>query len=326
MAGAHYNLGFALLAQGKLDEAVDEFRDGDPAQARHRRGPSPISASPWTTRASTRRRSSNTARRSGSTLTQPRPTSPSVPLCLLRASSKRRSSSIRAAIRLEPAYAEAHCNLGHSLRQTGRYAEALEELRRGDELGSKRPDWRYPSAEWVRQCERLMRLDTRLKAILRGNDKPRDFAEGLALGQHCYDRAMYAAAARLWAIALSSEPEVAEYRRSQPRYNAACAAVLAGSGKSKDDPPPDEAAKAKLRPQALDWLKAELAAWSKLLDTGKPEDRATVQKTLRHWQKDTDLSSIRDPEALAKLPEAERTEWQALWADVAALLKKAGMT
>jgi hypothetical protein len=32
---------------------------------------------------------------------------------------------------------------------------------------------------------------------------------------------------------------------------------------------------------------------------------------------------IRDLEALAMLPEAERKEWQALWAEVAMLLKKA---
>jgi hypothetical protein len=32
---------------------------------------------------------------------------------------------------------------------------------------------------------------------------------------------------------------------------------------------------------------------------------------------------VRDPDALARLPEAERAAWQALWADVEALLKKA---
>jgi hypothetical protein len=32
---------------------------------------------------------------------------------------------------------------------------------------------------------------------------------------------------------------------------------------------------------------------------------------------------VRDPEALERLPEAERQAWQQLWADVDALLKKA---
>jgi hypothetical protein len=46
-------------------------------------------------------------------------------------------------------------------------------------------------------------------------------------------------------------------------------------------------------------------------------------KMLQHWQADSDLAGIRDPEALAKLPEAERKEWQALWAEVDALIAKA---
>ena len=38
-ADAHNNLGNALASQGKLDEAIAAYRDGDPAQARRRRGP-----------------------------------------------------------------------------------------------------------------------------------------------------------------------------------------------------------------------------------------------------------------------------------------------
>jgi hypothetical protein len=45
---------------------------------------------------------------------------------------------------------------------------------------------------------------------------------------------------------------------------------------------------------------------------------------LRHWQQDADLSSVRDPAALARLPRDERDAWERLWADVASLLGKAG--
>ena len=44
---------------------------------------------------------------------------------------------------------------------------------------------------------------------------------------------------------------------------------------------------------------------------------------LSHWKVDPDLVSIRDPAALAKLPEAERQEWQKLWSEVDALLQRA---
>ena len=49
-----------------------------------------------------------------------------------------------------------------------------------------------------------------------------------------------------------------------------------------------------------------------------------MQRTLKHWQEDTDLVGLRDAAALAKLPEAERAEWQKLWAEVESLRKKAG--
>ena len=48
-----------------------------------------------------------------------------------------------------------------------------------------------------------------------------------------------------------------------------------------------------------------------------------MQQVLRHWQKDPDLASVRDKEALAQLPEAERAAWQELWAEVETLRQKA---
>jgi hypothetical protein len=79
----------------------------------------------------------------------------------------------------------------------------------------------------------------------------------------------------------------------------------------------------RLRKQALDWLRADLALSTRQLETGKPADRTAVQ-ALRHWQKDTDLAGLRDKEALAKLPAGEQKSFGQPWADVAALMKKAG--
>src|SRR5262249_48366336 len=77
-------------------------------------------------------------------------------------------AALREAIRLKPDYAEAHCNLGNALRGQGQYAESLAEYRLGHQLGSKRPDWRYPSAAWVAEVERLAALAERLPAVLAG--------------------------------------------------------------------------------------------------------------------------------------------------------------
>jgi hypothetical protein len=144
-----------------------------------------------------------------------------------------------------------------------------------------------------------------------------------SLTQRAYDTKKYATAARLWADALRSDPELAEDRRAQHRFNAACAEALAGCGQGRDDPLPDGAAKTKLRQQALDWLKAELAVWSKLAESGPPQAKTFIVQTLDHWKNGTDLAGIRDETELAKLPGPERKEWQSLWSDPDALLKRA---
>ncbi len=230
----------------------------------------------------------------------------------------------RQALRLKSDHAEAHCNLGIVLRQQGRYAEALAELKRGHELGSKSPNWQYPSAQWVRTAERLVELDRKLPAILAGKAKPSDAVETLGFAQLFYDKKLHAGSARLWSEAFQAQPKLADDMQVQNRYNAACAAALAGSGQGKDDPPLDDAAKTRWRKQAIDWLKADLAAWSKTLDTGPPQARQAISQTLQHWKADTDLAGIREPAALAKLPADEQTTCRAIWSRVDALLAKSG--
>jgi hypothetical protein len=40
---------------------------------------------------------------------------------------------------------------------------------------------------------------------------------------------------------------------------------------------------------------------------------------LQHWLGDADFNGMRGPDALAKLPQAERGAWQRLWEEVAGL-------
>jgi tetratricopeptide (TPR) repeat protein len=65
----------------------------------------------------------------------------------------------RDAVRLQADHAEAHCNLGHVLVKQGKLAAGLDSLRRGHDLGSRRPGWSYPSARWVQDTERMIRLE-----------------------------------------------------------------------------------------------------------------------------------------------------------------------
>ncbi len=168
----------------------------------------------------------------------------------------------------------------------------------------------------------IQALDARLTAVQKGATA-KDTAERLALAQRAYDTKRHATAAKLWAEAIEAEPKVSADRQKQHPYNAARAAALAAAGEGKDEPPVDDATKAKLREQALGWLKAELAVWSKFIASDPTQAKAFIVRTLEYWEKDTALAGIRDPEALAKLPEEEQAAWKALWAEVAALLAKA---
>jgi serine/threonine protein kinase len=169
----------------------------------------------------------------------------------------------------------------------------------------------------------ILALDGRLTSILKGQEQPKDNAERLQLAQRAYDKGLHASSAKLWGEAIDADPKVAEDRQAQHRYNAACSAALAGCGQGKDDPAPDEAAKTKLRELARVWLRAELEAWAKIVESGTPKAKALVVHTLDHWKEDTDLAGIRDPALLEKLPESEREGFRALWTEVEALRQKA---
>jgi superkiller protein 3 len=224
------------------------------------------------------------------------------------------------AIGLKPDYAEAYCNLACALRQQGEYAQALTAMKQGHELGRRRSDWPYPSARWVKEYQRLSELEGRLPAVLRGEVQPVDAAERNTYALLCYDKKLYAAAARMRNSALTADPKLADDLEAGYRYDAACAAALAGCGQGEgaDDKEPVH-----WRRQALECLRADLAAYGQRLESGKPGDRQLVRQRLRGWQGHQDLAGLRDPDAVAKLPADEQKTCQQLWAEVQALLTKA---
>jgi serine/threonine-protein kinase len=229
----------------------------------------------------------------------------------------------REALRLKPDFPLAHGGLGRALRRQGRLDEALACYKRCHELGSKQPDWRYPSAQGVRETERFIALNRKLPAILKGREQPADAAECLALARFCVEcKKLPRAAARLFTEAFATDPKLTADPRSSNRYNAACAAALAAAGQGEDAGKLTDEERARLRKRAFDWLRADLAAWAKVLEAAEPEARAIVRHQLQDWQKDPDLAGLRDKAALEKLPAAERDAWQRLWAEVDALLKR----
>src|SRR5262249_17495242 len=158
-----------------------------------------------------------------------------------------------------------HGNLGLTLLQRGRFAEARKATRRCLDLLPPNDPFRQPVNRQLQQCEQLLALDQKFAAFLEGTQKP---AESLALAHLCRQpfKKRYAASVRFYAEAFDHNPKLAEDLQKQHRYNAACAAALAGCGQGEDARAMTGAVAFQLRRRALDWLKADLAAYAKLAE------------------------------------------------------------
>jgi hypothetical protein len=132
----------------------------------------------------------------------------------------------------------------------------------------------------------------------------------------------FAAAARWYAEAFMAHPHLLAGPSTSHSYHAACAAALAGCGQGRDADDLDEESRVGFRRQALDWLRAALEARRRLLGQ-EPWQVLAVARDLQDWLWDTPFAGVRGPDALARLPAAERQEWQQLWTDIADTLARA---
>jgi Flp pilus assembly protein TadD/tRNA A-37 threonylcarbamoyl transferase component Bud32 len=187
------------------------------------------------------------------------------------------------------------------------------------------------SLDWGERCKRLVALDKGRYAY-GGGSGPAKVAKSVEI-IHLYTiKQFYLSVAQYSQRVFRANPNVSTDLRAGLRYNAACAAALAASGKGQDATHLDDDERARWRKQALAWLSADLALWTEvLLDRGKGGGlrrtmrfwRSDLDSTLRHWQTDLDLAAVRDGAALAKLPKEERESWNELWKGVDTLLKRA---
>jgi serine/threonine protein kinase/Tfp pilus assembly protein PilF len=227
----------------------------------------------------------------------------------------------QAAIRLRKEHASGHSHLGLTWVAKGKLKEALAEFREAHRLEKNNARAKAN----LRQAERMVQLQERLPAVLEGKDKPKDTAELIGFAQLCrppFQPNYTAATVRFFRAAFGRDPKLAEDLLAEHRYNAACSAALAGCGQGKDAAKIDDKERIRLRRQALDWLRADLDAWGRWLNKEPDKVRPVMIHQLRHWLEDTDFAGVRGPQALAKLPDAERQPWQKLWDDIASTLSR----
>jgi hypothetical protein len=222
------------------------------------------------------------------------------------------------AVRLDGKSAQAHWNLGRAQLGVGDPHAAVANFNKALELDPKHAQART----WLERAERLAAVEGNLPALLKGDYKPKTNDERLALALLCKCKRLHRTSVRMYADAFADDPRLADDLKADYRYYAASSAALAGTEQGAGAAGLDDQEKARLRQQSLDWLRADLALRTRQLESGKPADRADVQRKLKYWQKDRDLAGIRGEDALAKLPAEERAACERLWADVAAMLKK----
>jgi Tfp pilus assembly protein PilF len=314
----HFNLGTVLAELGRPEEAVKEVRAAialEPANASFHNS---FGGLLWDLG---RPEEAEAEYRTAIDL-DPRDAYPHRNLGMLLLDLGRRQEALpelRQAVTLDPENAELHRNLGRALREEGQLEEAAAEYRKALEMGDKQ------AVVGLWACERMQALRPRLPGLIAGQDRPADDAERLAFADLCRQpgEGRYALAARLYADAFRAEPRLADDLGAAYRFHAAVAAAAAGCGQGQDGAGLDEAEKARLRSQALEWLRADLALWTRQVRPDVPQARAAVRQQLRLWQHDPGLAGVRDPAALARRTEGERAVWQKLWQEVGELLAQA---
>jgi serine/threonine-protein kinase len=202
----------------------------------------------------------------------------------------------------------ARFGLAESLLSLGRFAEAQAAAR----AALKLPDLHKAHSQAMQRClaigEALAPWTAELPALCAGTRQPDDPRTQLLLAEWLYrDRGCPVAAVRCYEAAFA-KPALAREALGRHRYFAACAAALAGAGRGADADKLTDPEKTALRTKARDWLKAE---YDRLKDS-----KDDLAKVTQEWQTNADLAAVRDELSLARLPEAERKEWRALWAEV----------
>jgi serine/threonine-protein kinase len=179
----------------------------------------------------------------------------------------------------EPESAAAHYGLGVALHTKGRVDEAIDHYQQSIKLDPKFALVHSNLGVALRAKGRLDEAIDQFQQAVRLD--PKLVGAQTALGHTLYDAAR--GAIRALARQGAGEGQIGEPERADKRR------------------------------RALGWLRANLEMTTRMLNEGK-----AVDWSLSTWHTDPALASVRDQAALAKLPDAEREQWQRLWADVAA--------
>lgn len=207
--------------------------------------------------------------------------------------------------------------------EQGRFGEARTTYQSVLRLKLKDEEERRVRQRQLDLCNSLLAIENKLPTIFAGKERPTDAPTQRALAEWCLKhKRLTAMAAELYGSAFTMQPSLADDLETGNRYDAACAAALAGCGMGEDVAKLGDEQRTALRKSALDWLTEEYKAFAERHRLGKRGDRNILATAVRSWLKNGDLACVRGEAGLAKLPAEEQRVWQALWKDVAALAER----
>src|SRR5262249_2500701 len=117
-------------------------------------------------------------------------------ILLLRGNLAGAAACYQRVIELTPKDPEPHLRLGFALLRHGAFRAARGPFEPTHDRGPGRKDWRDLTAGLVKQCDRFIKLESRLPAILKGEDPPQG-AECLDLAELCHYKRLHASSVRL---------------------------------------------------------------------------------------------------------------------------------
>jgi len=222
------------------------------------------------------------------------------------------------ALDVEPDFEQALGVLGESQMAQYRLAEAAATLHRAVTVtqpkpGKKADPLRERLTTAYARVQKLQALERRLPALVAGREKAEDGGEALQVAWLLAHQAQYAAAAEFFGVAFELEPALANNVQAGNRFNAACAALVAGSIRDQGGRKLDAKERERLRRRAIEWLQAELVALSESLEKEPLQSQWLLREALARWRSSPDLDSIRDSEGVEPLPAAQREKSKELW-------------
>jgi tetratricopeptide (TPR) repeat protein len=225
-----------------------------------------------------------------------------------------------AAIEIDPSYGPAYINLGSLQRARGRNREALEAFE-GAVESFDTGDTSLWSLEFAQQWGQYardqigqIRRAPALEEVLAGRRRAASSTEWAEAVNHAYAGRRFAEIVALTETTLASAPDLIG-DEGWHAYNSACAAVLLADDAEME---PNAAERTRVRDLARSWLAAELERWRAWVATGEREAdaRSRVQRALQ----DPDFASVRG-DALEGLSTEEQLAWGALWRDLERVLE-----